>query len=57
MKHDKRKYEVPTVAAVDARQLLEALGPAHCQYGGGSTGTGSEVRVIRGSGGGRWHRR
>ncbi len=48
------KYEAPVVAAVDARQLLEALGPAHCHYACPPT---SEVRAVRGQSNGRWHRR
>ncbi len=29
----RRPYSTPTVKTLDARQLLEALGPAHCGYG------------------------
>ncbi len=33
MNGTRRPYSTPTVKTLDARQLLEALGPAHCGYG------------------------
>ncbi len=40
----KKTYTDPRVATMDARQLFEALGPAHCSYG--PTGGNTEPELI-----------
>jgi hypothetical protein len=46
-----KTYTDPRVETLDARQLLEALGPAHCGYGPTEPGGPNELMPLPGGSG------